>query len=589
MRHGLPSRASSKVELDVAAAVLLVAAALAIDGLWRSFKSPYLIQDDARHFVVFIRHFHGSGLFENDLIADYFLSTLPMGFRAVHGAALAVGIDPVVLNKLLPLPLTLVLGWYAARLGRHLTGSAAGAFFVGMVVLLLQASSSGTSSGVPRAFAMPLLTAGLLYLLEGRRIPLALVMVLLAAFYPQATILLLGIVGLSIFQRRDGTYHWRPDLGRVRTVIPAMVLGVACLGIFALQVNGFGPATPLGAARSYPVFNPGGHVAFFEPDLAYFYLCHHRAGLLPVGNLCKAVAGVGEWAEVLVVAAVAAGLVLMVVGLVAWSRSDSPSRPRRAISILFAVLLAGLVLFGLAHAVLFKLHLPSRYSHAAAGLVGQIGFGVLVTCLWTWGRQRAGLRPWAPWQRGAVAAAAAVVFSLLAWEAPGYPDMALVRGKKAGLYEALRELPQQGLVATMFDGGSLIPAFANRSVVTAAEFEVPYSQGYYEQIHARTKRLIEAFYSPDPAVLQRFVQDLGVTAFVIEDPWASPDDLADRSWLREYRTDLLRADAVAKGTDGPILRHVASCGRSVDELVVIPVSCLPAPGAAIATASPKLD
>jgi hypothetical protein len=567
-------RARAAVDPGVAAAVLLLAAALSIDGLWRSFASPFVIQDDARHFVVFMRRWLGTGLFEHDVIADYFLSTLPLGFKAVYGAGALIGLDPVVVSKLLPVPLTLALGWFAVRLGRRLTGSAPGALAVGVVVLLLQATSSGTSSGVPRAFAPPLLVAGLLYILEDRRVALAVVIAALAAFYPQATILMLGIAGLSAFQGPDGSYRAAPSPQRVRTVVPAIGLGAAMLAAFALQVDAFGPAVPAGVARTYAVFQEGGRAEFFVADPALFYLCHDRAGLLPIEALCAAVAPAGPWAEAAAAGAVAAGLVLLVLGLARWWRGSSPARPDPAVSILLAVLLAGAALYGLAHPVLFALHLPSRYSHAAAGLAGQIGLGVLLGCLLT--RALGRVRTWAGWHRAGGAAALVVAASLgaLAWALPGYPYMALVEGRSLLLYEAVGALPPDGVVATLTDEGSFIAALASRSVVTAAELEVPYSLGYYERMRAQTERLIEAHFTGDAAVLERFVRDFGVAAFVVEDPWPGPEDLAHRRWLGEYRPALLRASAGAES----VLRRAVPCGRPVgDGLVLVPAGCLKSP------------
>ena len=42
-------------------------------GLKLSFESAYTIQDDARQYIFWMQQFKDSSLFQDDLIADYFI------------------------------------------------------------------------------------------------------------------------------------------------------------------------------------------------------------------------------------------------------------------------------------------------------------------------------------------------------------------------------------------------------------------------------------------------------------------------------------------------------------------------------------
>jgi hypothetical protein len=63
------------------------------------------VQDDAQQHVFWMRRFIDPQLFPNDLIADYFQSVAQPGYKAIYQLAAAIGIDPMVFNKLLPIVL----------------------------------------------------------------------------------------------------------------------------------------------------------------------------------------------------------------------------------------------------------------------------------------------------------------------------------------------------------------------------------------------------------------------------------------------------------------------------------------------------
>jgi hypothetical protein len=65
-----------------------------------AFSSAYVVQDDARQHVFWMRRFLDSTLFPGDLMADYFQSTAPPGYAAIYRAIAAVGIDPLLLSKI---------------------------------------------------------------------------------------------------------------------------------------------------------------------------------------------------------------------------------------------------------------------------------------------------------------------------------------------------------------------------------------------------------------------------------------------------------------------------------------------------------
>ncbi|NEQ28184.1 MAG: hypothetical protein F6K28_56225, partial [Microcoleus sp. SIO2G3] len=52
--------------------------------LQQAFSSEYVVQDDARQHVFWMRRFLDPELFPNDLIADYFQSVAPWGYTTLY-------------------------------------------------------------------------------------------------------------------------------------------------------------------------------------------------------------------------------------------------------------------------------------------------------------------------------------------------------------------------------------------------------------------------------------------------------------------------------------------------------------------------
>src|SRR5262245_60545906 len=92
------------------------AAYFAGEGLRQAFSSQYVVQDDARQHVFWMERFVEGGLYPRDLSADYFRTVAPYGYTGLYRLAALLGIDPLLLNKLLPALLGLVTTAYCFAL-----------------------------------------------------------------------------------------------------------------------------------------------------------------------------------------------------------------------------------------------------------------------------------------------------------------------------------------------------------------------------------------------------------------------------------------------------------------------------------------
>jgi hypothetical protein len=271
---------------------------------------------------------------------------------------------------------------------------------------------------------------------------------------------------------------------------------------------------------------------------------------LIVGPACEAAQALGGWAVGLVVLVGAAATFGL--PLVLWHTATGA---RRGIVWVLRLLAASVVLFAAAHAVLFALHLPSRYSQIAGFLALGISLGL--------GADRALHRAHTAAQRRArlLGAAAALALVALPFVQPALPMMNYVHGHAAALYAFLQSgRARPGAVATLAEEGGVMPAFARRSVVSARQFLVPYSMGYFAQVDRRSRDLLTAHAAPAAATLAAFVDRYGVAYVLVEDGTWTDAWLAASSWAADYpaETAALRA-AVVAGEPPLLARREKAC------------------------------
>ncbi|MBW4603437.1 MAG: hypothetical protein KME29_28690 [Calothrix sp. FI2-JRJ7] len=76
-------------------------------GIRQGFSSEYVIGDDAREYISWMYRYLNPELFPNDLIADYFQSVTPIGYGGIYRLMMSLGVNAIVLSKILPIVLGL--------------------------------------------------------------------------------------------------------------------------------------------------------------------------------------------------------------------------------------------------------------------------------------------------------------------------------------------------------------------------------------------------------------------------------------------------------------------------------------------------
>ncbi|MBF2083527.1 hypothetical protein [Thermoleptolyngbya sp. C42_A2020_037] len=520
-------------------ASLLVAIAYSSLVLQRAFRAEYVVQDDARQHLFWMQRFFDPELFANDLIADYFQSVAPWGFTTFYRLFAALGMDPLLLSKLLPPVLALAATGFGFGVAMQFLPVPIGGFFVAILLNLVFWSHDDLASATPRAFMIPLFLA-FLYTLLRRHWGCWLAIALMGLFYPQYALVCGGVLAFSLVQwqkGRLGLTHHRADW-----VFLGIGLGIAVSVLlpYLLADNPYGPALTAADVLDDPEFLGDGRGRFFLDDVTMFWLSGHRSGLFPTFK--PPLMGLGVFLPLLL-----------------WKLPTPLVRQVKHLGLLLRIVAAALVLFFAAHALLFRLHLPSRYTGYTLRFVLCFAAAIALTLLLDTGLRwlpRAQVR-WLPAMvlLGGIGAIAASVWFYPRYITP-FPADEFRVGQAPAVYEFFAQQPKDIVIASLEDEADFIPVFSGRSILFGREYAIPYHKAYGQQMRQRATDLIRAQYTRDPALLRATIDRYSIDFWLISRTTFRPGTLQALKF-RQYPEALAEAQTNLQ-TAKPILARRAN-------------------------------
>lgn len=547
---------------------LTVAVVYGILGLQQAFSSPYVVQDDARQHVFWMQRFLEPQLFPNNLIANYFQAVAPSGYTILYRLMAGIGVEPLVFNKFLPLLLTLVTTGYCFKFTLQIIPVPIAAFISSLLLNQTLWSYDDLVSATPRAFVYPLLLAFWYYCLRRSLLPCLGALALQGLFYPQTVFISAGILILQLFKWEGGRIHWSQKRGDYQFCLSGLVVAFLVMLPYALTTSEFGSIVTATQARNMPEFLPGGRTTFFEDNFWDFWLNGDRSGILPRR----------ESLPILLYAAFLLPLLLRYPAQFPLSRRVTPG------VILFPqTLLVSLSLFFVAHALLFKLHLPSRYTQHSFRLILSLAAGIALTILldgiFHWVGQTTQSRLYKVGSRSLALGFATFVGVLLI----GYPSFveefpktAYKQGNAPELYEFFASQPQDSLIASLSREADNLPTFSGRSILVSREYAIPYHQGYYQPFRQRVVDLLMAQYSTDLADVQNVIKKYEIDFWLLDRSAFTPDYLANNNWLQQYQP--IATEALTQLQQGKIPVLATMMERctvlQTEETVVLQADCL---------------
>ncbi len=162
------------------------------------FTQDYIVQDDARQHVVWLQRFIDPELFPQDIIADYFQGLAPLGYKTLYFVAAKVGIEPILLAKIVPpisgIITTVYIYLFTIKIVPNNICGFLSSLFINQLIWL----NDDLVSATPRAFVYPLFAVFLYYLARKLLISCLIIMFLQGLFYPQLLLIEITILSFRV-------------------------------------------------------------------------------------------------------------------------------------------------------------------------------------------------------------------------------------------------------------------------------------------------------------------------------------------------------------------------------------------------------
>ncbi|ACK71944.1 conserved hypothetical protein [Gloeothece citriformis PCC 7424] len=544
---------------------LTFAASYAFLALQQAFSTDYVVQDDARQHVFWMRRFLDPDLFPNDLIANYFQSVAPWGYTWFYRGATLFNIDPFFFNKLLPIFLGLITTAFCFGVSMEILPVPLAGFLGSLLLNQNLWLKDDLVTATPRAFLYPLFMGFLYYLLRRSFWPCLLTIALQGLFYPHSLLISAGILIIRLITWENGRIKLSRDPQDYWFCVSGLAVTLIVLLPFALATSEYDPVVTLKEAKQMLEFSDEGRTSFFETDLGRFWFHHERSGMIP-----------DIWRPSFLLS----GLLLpFLIPLRRWF--PLAQNIRQTVNILPQTLLVSIALFLLAHALLFQLHLPSRYTHNTFRIVLAIAAGIALTLLLDailrWGISQRQLS-FSIRQGLILGLSLYVIISLIlaptSWKQ--FPKTVYRIGEFPTLYQYFAQQPKNTLIASLEEEASNLPSFSGRSVLVASEYAIPYNMGYYRRFRQRVLDLIKAQFSPNLAEVKQFIQKYDIDFWLVSRSSFSPDSLANNKWLNQYQPITKKTiERLHQGTTPALVPLIDRCRvLEVNDLVVMPGDCI---------------
>ena len=558
----LPSKTTAWFLLSLAIAVLY-----SLPALYIAFSGDYVVQDDARQHVFWMQRFMDPTLFPNDLFADYFQSVAPWGYTTLYRMGVSLGLGLWTVNKLLPVLINLVSAAYTFGTVTQLVPIPLAGFV--SVIFLNQTliERDDVVSATPAAFFYPLFLAFLYYLLKRSVVPCVVTIVLLGLFYPQGVLIMSGILGLRILRWRQGQLwfsqtsadYWLWGMG-----------SLAALGVllpYLFKDSAYGSVLTAAQGREMFALSFHGWSRFFADNFVDYWLFGQRSGFLPT-----------EWEEGHLSNRLQILLTLAIPFLLAFpgrSRLAREATPR--IRLLWEIVIASTACFLAAHLLLFKLHLPNRYTEHSFRILVALGIGVAVA-LW--------LDRLQPSQIKRVGIGLTLVLSTWAIAPILMHDFDSTDSKLSGnylqgefpqLYAYLQQQPKDISIASLTEETNNLPSFTQRSLFVGGEgYTLPYHLDFYHEVKQRTIDLINAQYSIEPSIVQAFLAQYPIDFWLIDQDMFTLAGIEESKWLQQYLPETTAPQKALLSGQPTVLEVMAETCTTlkVENLQVLDADCL---------------
>jgi hypothetical protein len=420
------------------------------------------------------------------------------------------------------------------------------------------------ASTTPRAFIYPIFLAFLYYLLRRSLLACLGTIALIGVFYPPYALVAAGVLILRLLNWENGRLCWSRE--RTNYLFCTTGLGVAFLVMlpYALDKSEFGPTYTAAEAKQMGEFAADGRNAFFRPNPIDYWLTGRGSGIFPKSLFTPVTHCAGLLFPLLLV-----------------FRSTFPlaKQIQSKIWLLLQLFLASLAMFLAAHATIFKLYQPGRYTAYSLRIIIVLITAIALTlildavCFWaSTAQKQLALKNVVALMTTAVIALAVVLYPGLVEK---FPTVGYVEGKMPELYKFFQQQPKDILIASIAPEVDYLPTFSQRSVWVGKEYAVPYQKGYYSRFRQRVSDLIRAQYTSDRSVLQNFIKTYGVDFWMLDRNALTLQYVEDYGWIDDFDSTPEAIASLQQGNIPVLAPAMTNCAVFQNEiLVVLETSCI---------------
>ncbi len=532
------------------------------------FSHEYVVQDDARQHVVWLQRLIDSELFPNDLIADYFQNLATIGFKSLYLLVAKVGLEPILFAKILPPILAVVTTIYIYLFTLEILPIPITGFISSLLINQLIWLNDDLVSATPRAFIYPLFAAFLYYLSINSLIPCLILMFLQGLFYPHILLIEMIILSLRLLIFK-GKF-----LIQLTTIKQSYIWWIAGLIVTAIALYPITQKPPELATtvtaeqmRQMPEFNLNGRSPFFGGGSLNYWFAGSSGLSLPLFPTIV-------WSGLLLPWLLKTKLPVI-------------KSITNKISIIQQVTIASFFMFIMAHLLLPRLHLPSRYTYHTLRFMLAIASAIVLTVIIDLIENKVNrkLKHKIPFKLSTkVKLATIALFGIIMIVIPALPNIFIdgYQGWKIGkdktIYQYLAQQPKDILVASLSKKANNIPAFSQRSILVGGEFAMAYHPAYHNQIQQRTVALLQAQYSSDVAVLKSFIEQYNIDYFLLDHTAFGSEYFSRKKWLinSSWQDETQQAIKQLKSRTTPALaRFISPCTAiSTEDLILLDAACI---------------
>lgn len=536
------------------------------------FSQEYVVQDDARQHIVWLQRFIDPELFPKDLIADYFSGLAPIGFKTFYLLLAKVGLEPLLVAKILPPILAIATTIYIYLFTLQILPIPITGFISSALINQLMWLNDDIVSATPRAFIYPLFAAFLYYFSINSLIPCLILMLFQGLFYPHILLiemLILSLRLLTINRRFKGI----PTI-QLTTIKQPYIWWIGGMIITAIALYPITQKPPELATtvtalqmKQMPEFNLNGRSPFFGGGWLNYWFAGSSGLSLPLFPTIV-------WS----------GLLLP------WllpTKLPTIKLITHKINIIAQVTIASLGMFFLAHLLLPRLHLPSRYTYHTLRFMLAISSALVITVTINIIKTKLNkkIKYKIPFKLAEkIKLTAIILFTLIMITIPALPQIFINGyqgwkiGKNAEIYQYLSQQPKEILVASLSKKANNIPAFSQRSILVGREFAMAYHPTYHNQIKQRAIALLQAQYSSDSAVLKSFIDQYKINYLLLDKTAFTPEYLARKKWLlnSSWQNETKQVIKQLKSKNIPALtKAIKPCTSiSTKDLILVDTSCI---------------